>query len=542
MAKKTFKAVDLKVYAVSDEPDCQAIAAESIPPKVTSVAFPAEKNATDVRSHDFATYYGKGCDDVMFAMQRTIEHLVNESIQSNKLAISSIVTCCSVGVSNFALFSRLIVAALGRDLMLADINQDLIKRYIAYLAETFKSLGSQRIIYSQTKSVLVAMAKSGWLGQAQRHIFPKNPYPNLRRSSKGQKPLSQPEVSRLSQALAKELQRIKKASEPLNSYDAVVCMLAICVRTGINPTPLLELSSDCLQSHPLKSDRRLLVSFKRRGSATHITSIRKSEELALFNTVMMDVAAIIDLVVERNKHVRQALGSSRLWVVVAEGNNYGGQNIIASKSALFRNINAFVRRNQLCDDDQKALKLNASRLRKSFINRIWLLSGQDPIVTAAMGNHSLTVSNDHYLEAPPEAEKNFSLLGEIRVKELLGQASVIPADNTPVAKCKDSLYGHRAPKNGQHCTDFLACFRCKSFVVTGDDLYRVFSLYWLLVVERNTVGAKRWSRFYAHIIRIIDNDIAPQFDTATIAVAKAKAKDIPHPYWKTFEELEGLVT
>jgi hypothetical protein len=123
------------------------------------------------------------------------------------------------------------------------------------------------------------------------------------------------------------------------------------------------------------------------------------------------------------------------------------------------------------------MTVNLMRLRKTFENRIWMLSGQDPIATARLGGLSLKVSNDHYLEAPPEAEKNFRLLGEVLTRELLDTPEVVtlPAENTPVSQCRDSLNGQFAPHaNGERCTNFLACVRCRSFVVTEDDLYRGF--------------------------------------------------------------------
>jgi len=491
---------------------------------------------------DFSKYYGKGYDEIVFAIQTTISHLIDESSKSNKLSPATLVNYCVGGVTRFLTFCELVAAAFDRELLLSDISKNLIDRYLSFLAEGTSKVTSQKAIFAQLKSVMIAMVKLGLLKADKRHIFPRNPHPNLKRAYKGKKPLSSKEMGRVSQALAKELRQIKQGTEPLNSYEAIVCMLAISMRTGINPTPLVDLSCDCLQPHPLKTDRKLLISFKRRGVATHITPIRNSEELSLLNTVMMDVAAMIEMVSERNRSVREASGTSKLWAIQREHRNACDHPTLVSFSNLSNMIIEFSQRNSLLDDDGKPLVLNLSRLRKSYINRIWGLSGQDPIVTAAMGNHSLNVSNNHYLDAPPEAEKNFSLLGEIRVKELLEKDSDVSISNTPVAQCKDSLNGHRAPKNGEHCTDFLSCFRCKSFVVTKDDLYRVYSLYWLLISERNAIGTKRWSRFYSHIIRIIDNDIATKFEAGTVKDVKAMAKEKPHLYWKSNEVLIGGVS
>ena len=160
-------------------------------------------------------------------------------------------------------------------------------------------------------------------------------------------------------------------------------------------------------------------------------------------------------------------------------------------------------------------------------------------MTAALSNHAIKVSQAHYLEAPKEAEKNFNYMGKVRTEELLINVEVIE-NNTPVSKCSD--IPNRTDKHGNkiYCTNFLSCVRCRNMVVTKEDLYRLFSFYWLIVHEREQVGAKRWSRYFAHIVRIIDRDIAPQFDEAYVRTIKAEARVNPHLAWKHRSQLEEI--
>jgi hypothetical protein len=203
------------------------------------------------------------------------------------------------------------------------------------------------------------------------------------------------------------------------------------------------------------------------------------------------------------------------------------------------NTKKWVKEKDLKNDNGEPLQVNISRFRKTFENRIWELSGGDPFVTAALANHSVKVSQTHYLEAPKEAEKNFNYMGKVRTQELLSNVKVIE-NNTPVSKCSD--ISNRTDKNGNkiYCTDFLSCVRCRNMVVTKEDLYRLFSFYWLIVYEREQIGAKRWSKYFAHIIRIIDRDIAPQFDADYVATIKAQAQANPHPAWKHRNQLEAV--
>jgi hypothetical protein len=297
------------------------------------------------------------------------------------------------------------------------------------------------------------------------------------------------------------------------------------------------MTTDSIQAHPLKENRKLLVLYKRRGNATHIQNLRHSTNVENVQTVLADVAVMVQHIIDMNQSLRAESGTDLVFSYRAtrghtEITTIGG-------SSLVTNIKKWVKEKGLKNDNGKPLQVNISRFRKTFENRIWELSGGDPFVTAALANHSVKVSQTHYLEAPKEAEKNFNYMGKVRTEELLSNVEVIE-NNTPVSKCSD--IPNRTDKNGNkiYCTDFLSCVRCRNMVVTKEDLYRLFSFYWLIVYEREQIGAKRWSKYFAHIIRIIDRDIAPQFDADYVASIKAEAQANPHPAWKHRNQLEDV--
>lgn len=511
----------------------------TLPPAHTVVRLP--ENSTCSRNFDFGKYYGTGCDVVVYACQRTLERMAEGSAKSGGKTLSpaTIAGYFHTGLRAFLPHCATMAAALNRDLRLDDIDRDLIDHFIAQLRQSGGKLSAQKNRHAEAKAVLVAMGQSGWIAQ---DIFPRNPFPNSNRSMKGQPALSDPERKAVLTALKADMRNIINGNGPLTSEELSVCLLAIAARTGLNPTPALELLTDCLQPHPLKADRYVLVSYKRRGNATRIQSLRRSADIEAMVTALPDVARIIDLIRDRNAELRQASAyASSLFVYEARSGRTAGAKSRLSKYILSVGITAFCKRHDLCDADDKPLRLNLMRLRKTFENRLFTLSGQDPFLTAKLGGHTPKVSNDHYLEAPETAERDWHLMGEIRTEQLLsqGKVSTLPTQNTPVAQCRDTKTGDLAPKNGEHCQRFLACFRCRSFVVTGDDLYRVFSLYWMLVGMRKRMGASAWKRVYGHIIRIIDREIAPRFDAELVAIQRQRAKADPHPFWRDPDLLEG---
>ncbi|PWN56429.1 hypothetical protein [Abyssibacter profundi] len=511
----------------------------TLPPAQTVVRLP--ENASAFRNLDFGRFYGTGCDVVVYACQRTLERMAEGSAKSagKTLSPATIRYYFGSGLAAFLPHCATMAAALGRELRLDDIDRDLIDHFIAELRQSGGTLSTPKNRYAAAKSVLVAMGQSGWITQ---DIFPRNPFPNSNRSKKGQAALSEPERKAVLRALKADMRDIIKGSDPLTSEELSVCLLAIAARTGLNPTPALELLTDCLQPHPLKADRYVLVSYKRRGNATRIQSLRRSADIEAMVTALPDVARVIDLIRDRNAEPRQSSQHpSSLFVYESRGLNTAGAKSRLSNNVLSHGITAFCKRHDLRDADGKPLRLNLMRLRKTFENRLFSLSGQDPFLTAKLGGHTPKVSNDHYLEAPETAERDWHLMGEIRTEQLLshGKVAPLPTQNTPVAQCRDTLTGELAPQNGEHCQRFLACLRCKSFVVTGDDLYRVFSLYWMLVGMRQRMGASAWKRVYGHIIRIIDREIAPQFDAELVTIQRQRAKADPHPFWRDPDLLEG---
>lgn len=511
----------------------------ALPPAWVVVNLP-KNTQNNTRNLDFTKYYGKSCDAITYACQRALERMAKSCIESNGKTVTAttITTYFQSGLSFFLPFCAIMASSLKRELKLDDIDRQFIDQFIAHLHQSLDSQTYKKNKYSHTKSVLKAMGESGWIA---KDIFPRNPFPKSNRKLKGESALSDQDRRNVIQALKTEMRTIIKGSAPLNAKELTVCLLAIAARTGINPTPALELLTDCLQPHPIKSDRYVLISFKRRGSNTHIQSLRRAKDIESMASALPDVARIIDLVFKRNAVIRESSPyTNYLFVYESQRGSNKGEKIRLNSLNLFRAINSFLDNYQLKDNDGKSLKLNVMRLRKTFENRLFTLSGQDPFLTAKLGGHTPKVSNDYYLEAPDTAEKDWRLMGEIRTKELLShsKASLLPTQKTPVARCHDTQYGEQAPKDGEHCQKFLACFRCRSFVVTGEDLYRTYSLYWALIRMRQAMGASNWKRVYGHIIRIIDQEIAPNFDTELVGLQRQRAKVDPHPFWSDGHLLE----
>lgn len=489
---------------------------------------------------DFTRFYGKGYDDITNRAYYTAKALLKNT---NAYTERTQRAYFNNGFAYFAEYLELFRHSASEDLTQADITPELIEQYLLHLKGSDLGFTSQKAIYTKLKSMLTRMKERGyWAAVGDINLnadfFPKNPFPNSNKRKKGQKPLTAHEKRQVVVALKQAVKPIYQKTEPLTGYELTLCLLVVAIQTGINTSPLLNMTTDGLSDHPLKDNRMLLTVLKNRGKATQLHNLRKSEVLEVVQGIKLDVAYLIEVIIERNAQVRESTDTDLVFSYKATESGMGrGKATSLSDSMLEDNIKKFIKEYDLKDEDGRTMKLNVSRFRKTFINGIYELSGESLLIAAKQAKHSGTGTLDHYLQAPEQSKRNLGLMGEIRVKELTCDET-----RSPVGRCKDPKNGDRAPKDGTFCNDLLGCFRCKSFVITGDDLYKLFSFYWAIVRNRDEFGRKDWKRHLRNVLRIVDEEVVPAFaklgQLYRVETEKERARTSPHPYWQNLDMLK----
>lgn len=491
------------------------------------------------QNYDMRKHYGKGFDDISNRVFYTVKTLLKNTKDGTEASKRALL---NNGYKNLSDYLEIWCAALSRELTHEDITPEVIDGFKGHLLGSGMSYNSQKNIYTFVKSLLTAMRQHNYWPVSKDvydNTFPWNPYPNSnKRGGKGAKPFSEHEKRQLVVALKQALKPIYdiNRTNPLTGYELTVCVLAIAMQTGINTSPLLNMTTDSLSDHPLKSNRKLLTVYKARGNATQLHNLRKSEDLALVQGIKLDVAYIIERIMALNEPLRDEACSDLLLVYRSERGKTFGSATSLEEGPMARRVTKLIKDYDLKDEDDAIINVNLSRIRKTFINGIYELSGESLLVAAQAAKHKGIGTLDHYLEAPEKSKRNLGLMGEIRVKELTNDTQV-----TPTARCKDPINGDKAPKNGKTCADFLACFRCKSFVITGDDLYRLYSFYWAIVRNRDSFGRKDWKRHLRNVMNIIDNEVEPEFIKrgmpSHLQAERERARTNPHPYWMNLDML-----
>ncbi len=498
---------------------------------------------------DFEPFYGQGFDDLVNRVYYTTKALLESAI-AGKSSQRTVFAYVKDGFKYLADYLPLYRLHKEHDLSQADISRELMDNFRTHLKTLKKKNGegnlsysSQKNLYSQAKALLHAMKVKGYWDASPEYVkgcFKANPYPKSnRRGGGGASPFTQHEKKQLVIALKQAITPIikKDRQEPLSAYELTVLVLAMAMQTGINTTPLLEMSVGSLSDHPLKANRRLLTVYKRRGNATQLHNLRKSEAIDVVQGVKLDVALFFETIIKLNASSREELNTDLLLTYTPTRGQNAKTATSLTEVTLFNCTASLIKEYDLKDDDGNPIAVNTSRIRKTFINGIYELSGEDLVAAVHAARHQNKSTTDRYLAAPEEAKKNLGRAAEIRVTNILSDGE----EKTPMGTCKDTKNGDRAPKNGKICADFLGCFRCKSFVVTLDDLWKLYSFYWAIIRNRDNFGRKNWKKHLKDILRVIDEHLEPQFIALNalpqVQAMKEKARTTPHPYWKNLDML-----
>lgn len=487
------------------------------------------------KSFSFEPWYGVGIDDVTMAFQSQIIRFRDG--QAPVRSPATVVTYCDAGSKSFLSFCASRSQSTKRNIRLENIDTWFIDDFVSYLYSSNEGKNTKKIRYQAAKSILKEIQKRGLF--AKSIVFPVNPFPLSSNSSKSASPYTKEEQKVLAAALRDALRPMFSEQPPaFTGTMAGLCVLALAMRTGINSVPLLELTTSSMGEHFLPN-RKALTVFKRRGNSSYLSPLRRRSDDEHTHGILPESATIIERAIELTATLRgdaPQVWKDRLWLYRNTCGHKRGQVVAAGWAALYTASNVLIEQIKQSGKwpGSNAVSVTTSRLRATFVNAVLEISG-DPIIAARAAGHTVQVSGSYYLAPPSDAKSSWRLMGEVMTEALL--AGDFTYHRTPVATCKDVERGEYAPKNGASCTSFLNCVRCRAFVVTGDDLYRLYSFYWLLVKERDVLGPSKWKQTYAHIIRIIDRDIievgvkTKKFSDEQCREARERARVEPHPFW-----------
>lgn len=481
------------------------------------------------QNYDFCKYANKGFDQIMSAFL----HVICEVRDSRPQDMITIAGLLKEGARYFFEFcAELCNGQI--TLTLKSIDPSFIEIYAGWLSNRTKENGelwsrnTARTAFSKTKTVLKLLIERRLVenvpGLLPRGLFPGATSPLNRR--KKIRSLSENETDKVLAALIPVVTQIYYSETILTRKSLSFLALAIFLSIGVNVTPLFSMQRDLslhFFDHPMVN-RKLLYLSKKRANKEIVTPLEDGL------TVSLDVFKICMRVKENADKVAAQLGSKagdQLWIYRSQD---GEKLRILSHHCLSDTASSFATVENLERDDGRPLKMSSQLFRNTRHNKIAKASRGNLLAIARSSGNTPRVAS-RYLDVSAEQTAKHRFAGEALVEKLIFY------EKTPVASCKDIINGDLAPKTGEPCLDFFSCFRCKSQVITGDDLYRLYSFYWAIYRERAHIGAKKWKAYFSWLIRVIDRDIAPLFKKEAIKLASETARDAPHPMWRSREAL-----
>lgn len=521
------------------------------PPAATLVNFGF--NAVGARTYDFATHYAVGIDEITSACQRQIERFLCK--QDAELEVSTIAGYARSGLDTFLPYLALRAAALRRALTLADIDRDVIDGYLRHLADSGATRSAQKMRYDKTKAVIQALGRRRLIhlfDAGTERTFPANPFPNSARQVKGETPLLRKERQAFAAAVKTAVMPIFREDVSVTSELLSYALLIIALHTGRNTTPLLEMGADCLRPHP-KENTEFLVLWKRRGYNSSKVALRADGQddrtIESMPGVKVPIVRLIRRVIELSKLLQaeaEAHHSGRIWLYRSRQRGRSGYVTALNDSTVSNAIQTLVADAGLVGADGKPLRINVSRLRKTFANRIFELLDGDLGSTAVALGSTPRVAGRNYMRPGERSSRNWQFMGEVLTQELLSR-TIGATERTPTGRCTDpsNTKYSSTTADGAVCFSFLDCLRCRNYVVTGEDLYRLFSFYWRVLRERDRMDARIWERHYAHIPRLIERDVIATglqrkvFKPADVDAARERARHDPHAFWR-FDSIASL--
>lgn len=514
------------------------------------------------RGIDLTEWLGRGIDEwVWAALDCYVAKLRSGTCQTSTVHNES------RGVAKFFEF---LLDGRGQPLLVVpgELRPLHVTQFVGWLQRRQEARGlsseSTRSVYKGAKSTFVTLMHHGLIEGDPKLFFPARALPNKNFASARAQPYSDAEQQRLADALRADLIDVHHGRLHLApSAVLVTYFLVVAMRTGCNLTPLLEVARDAIRPGLVPGTQFLRLR-KHRG-ARIVSRVLKEAERDGGETLVipMDAVAVLeralDETAELASHAPPHL-TNRVWLFRSLDSRQRGVIMCLRRETIITATRSMAKRRNLLDDSGKPLLVATTRLRQSLGKRAWRLSEGDPVAVAAILGNTPRVADSNYLRIDEQLQAEAaSYMGrELSVHLRAGAdgrrtVPLVVNDGsststlTPTGRCKNSMFGAYAPKDGgNHCDQFVMCLFCPSFAVAGEsnDLWRLYSFQRYAMAELDHLAALNGDQtsgvaerddlrlLYEAAIPFIDRFCEQSFGKAMCVQAKHRVQSEVHPFWQ----------
>lgn len=483
------------------------------------------------RQIDLRDHKGLGFDEILEGIVSAVSRYFDSGYWTAKSAESCILSM----KADFLPWLAGVSKARGEELYFSSVDRGLLNEFVTHVKST-ASYTSAAIKYKEACRAFSACEEIGLI-QGFSSVRPIRPFPSVAAHTEHTRPYSKREKTLIVRALTEDIEAIRNGGFKGSDVDKVSAyFLMIQLRTGFNSSSLIELSRSALIDHPLRPGYKLLVAYKERAKKEVAAPVKWHENIGDSAVCQQDVARLYEELLDlTNQWSVLMKGVDRAFLrPPVRGSKGAKATPVELTSGDVRSFSAkrLSLRHKLIDDSGKMLTVTGRRMRVTLAERALELSDGDPFVVAKLLGNSISVASQSYMEPSTDAIAQFSTAIE-EFASKLGNSQTAVAQKTPVGACNDPLQGKYAPKDGVTlCERWLQCFRCPNQCLTGDvdDLWRLYSFYWLLLKKSRVMRASALSGMFRFVIRIMEGPIVDKYGKAAIA-ARERARSSPHPFW-----------
>jgi hypothetical protein len=331
----------------------------------------------------------------------------------------------------------------------------------------------------------------------------------------------------------------------LTAIDVVAFIILLSLGTGVEIECLRELKADCLKN--ATKGFVDIAYFKRRahGAEWKVLRVRDGGTTT--------PGGLIRLALALTARARRRMQTDELWVW---GCVHG---LIAGVSRGNFMARYFMRQHNLVDDQGRALRLELSRLRKTY-KAEWYVKTGGQLEAFAQG-HSIEVAAEHYADIPalrpiheatiaaaiedaiaPARQQPYILNPKqeaavrrnprsCKLPPTLAADAVVPllngAQDLWLAGCAgfyDSPFGTK----GEACpSPFWSCLDCGNAVITARKLPALIAFLGFTTAQRESLAEADWEAKFGRAHRRIRDQIIPAFPKVVVAAARNAAQATP---------------
>ncbi|MGV1954162.1 hypothetical protein ACQZ5G_11380 [Agrobacterium sp. 22-214-1] len=331
----------------------------------------------------------------------------------------------------------------------------------------------------------------------------------------------------------------------LTIVDLIGFTILLSLSTGMEMECIFELKADCLGNRARGFVD--IAYFKRRAHGSEWKTLRVRDG------GLTTPGGLIRLAIRLTERGRKRTGSDRLWVW---GSLVGLMQGVASRGLIGR---YFVREHGLVDENGTSLRLELSRLRKTYKAK-WYAKTGGQLEDFARG-HTAEVAADHYADIPAlrplhEATVVAAIEDAMRATELAAPRIIDPAEEARIRAAGDgsavpaapaalgpqgftalfdgeqdvwlagcaSFYDSPFGRQGEACpSPFWTCLECRNAVITARKLPALITFETFMARQREALSQADWEARFGRAWRRIREQILPAFPTAVVASAREDA-------------------